>query len=443
MMRILKPFIVLLSLIITAFLLADLKGKQATRKESVMDRLFSRIEEVRKSNSYYKGSYLFSSEKSTISALRPNGPGPGASIRSSRTYQPGGRRAMRPDGQGVRPGRNYNRPFDQAARRNEMDLMRSENTQWIKNSTRQYSPESWHLLMLYDTLPEVSEAPTIDGGRAATQKAAGTFYYLRGHTRTDMLASMETNVHEIAHGYFDQNAFQYVREKNLKMDRNNAEGYIYINSSTGYFVSFPLKSMFPAKELAAVIPETMRTYRFETYIDGTTSTQSDGIIGLLNELDAYFIGSRYCYDMLDAYKAAAGSEASGFFEWVTHTQSTMSAFYEFDYFIREYLLFMKKNYPADYKKLVSDSSFKEAFASVRSSYKMLLDNYIARIRSESKKLNSSGEAEVGFEKGWLWIKSGNSNISSGTPMFSDLREKLIPVLASRRYREIAKDFQIK
>jgi hypothetical protein len=36
----------------------------------------------------------------------------------------------------------------------------------------------------------------------------------------------------------------------------------------------------------AVIPRNLRTFRFDTYVDGITSTQSEGVIGLLNELDS-------------------------------------------------------------------------------------------------------------------------------------------------------------
>jgi hypothetical protein len=441
MKRILIPVILLIVVILAACYFDLYTVDAKIRSGTILERFMNRVVEARKIP--HNGSSTPGSEKSTVSASRPNGPGPGAYIRNSRTYQNRGENAGRPGMSPSGPGSYNNRPFDAAARRREMDLMRAENAEWIKNSTREYSPDSWYLLMQYDTLPSVAYAQTVDGGTASSQKATGTFLYLRGRTKIDMLSSMETNVHEITHGYFDQNLFRYVNENNLKMNRYNAEGFIYLSPSSGYFVSFPLRSLFPSHELSAVIPENLRTYRFETYVDGTTSTQSDGVIGLLNELDAYYIGSRYCFDMLEAYKIATGSGASGLFEWVTHTQSTMSAFYELDFFIREYLLLMKKNYTSDYNELLSCRPFVEAYSSVHNSYKELIDKYTGRIKSEMKLLNSSGEAEVKAEKGWLWIKSGNSNISSGTPVFSDPRDKLLPVLSGRRYRDIAKEFQIK
>ena len=340
----------------------------------------------------------------------------------------------------AREMRYNNPPPDPEEIRQQRNLARSANVEWIKESTREHSPDSWYLLMQYEKLPLLTEASTADDGIITTQKAAETFHYLRGRTRLDLLASMETNVHEIAHAYFDQNVFRYVRENNLNMNWDNVHGYIYISPSKGFYITYPMKSMFPSRELMEVISADLRTYRFETYIDGTTSTQSEGVIGLLNELNAYYNGSRYCYDMLIPYKTAAGSEAAGLFEWVTRTQSSMSAFYEFDFFIREYLLYMKKNYPANYEKLKSYRPFTEAYMTVYTLYKELLGKYQDRIRGEVRLLNSSGNAEAKIEKGWLWVRMENSNVSSGAPIFSEYRETLLPMLESRRYRETDGDF---
>jgi hypothetical protein len=334
-------------------------------------------------------------------------------------------------------------PVDPEEMRRQRNLARAANIEWIKESTRKYSPDSWYLLMMYEGLPDMSVASTAGDGAISTHKTENTFHYLRGRSRIDMLASMEKNVHEIAHAYFDQNAFRFVSQNNLKMDPDNAQGYIYISPSAGFFISFPLKAMFPARELTSVIPEDLHTFRFKTYIEGTTSTQSEGLIGLLNELQAYYLGSRYCFDMLEPYKIAAGSSAQGVFEWVTSIQSTMSAYYEFDYFIMEYLLYMKERYPANYGMLRSYNPFAEAYGRIRELYKELIDNYTDHIKTEMKLLNSSGDATARMEKGWLWVRAEKSNVASGTPVFSDPREKLMPLLGSRRYREIENDFDLK
>jgi hypothetical protein len=296
------------------------------------------------------------------------------------------------------------------------------------------------MLMQYDMLPASAEVDVDDGGTASTKKNVDTFHYLRGRSRLDLLESMEKNVHEISHAYFAQNVYRYLKENNQKMTGGNICGYIYISTSRSYFISFPEKAIFPSHDIAAAIPGDLRTYRFSTYIDGITSTQDEGVIGLLDELHAYYLGSKFCYDMLEPYKTAAGNDATGLFDWVTHTQSTMTAFYEFDFFIREYLLYMKKNHAPDYNMLRSYRPFTESYQTVRNLYRELIENYQDRIKDEMRHLNSSGDAVARTEKGWLWVRSGKSNVSGGTPVFSKEKDILMPVLDSRRYRDIEVDF---
>jgi|SRR5664280_539451 len=345
-----------------------------------------------------------------------------------------------PERSSVPDMKNNRRPPFSAGFLKERELQRSADVSWIKTATRTYSPESWFMLMQYDMLPSSAEVGVDDGGVAASEKSTDTFHYLRGRTRIDLLESMEKNVHEIAHCYFSQNVFRYLRENNMKMAEGDVCGYIYISPSRYFFISFPEKAMFPSHDLAAVIPEELRPYRFNPYIEGSTSTQDEGVIGLLDELHAYYLGSEYCYNMLEPYKTAAGSDAAGLFEWVTHTQSSMTAFYEFDFFIREYLLYMKQNHASDYDMLRSYRPFTESYLTIRHLYQDLTDKYQDRIKNEMKHLNSSRNSIARMEKGWLWVRVGKSNVSSGTPVFSKEREMLMPVLGSRRYREIEADF---
>ncbi|HUV01538.1 MAG TPA: hypothetical protein VMW32_11290 [Bacteroidales bacterium] len=316
----------------------------------------------------------------------------------------------------------------------------SDRKEWIKDVTKKYSPDSWDLLMKYESLPEKQEAEAADDRIASTEKSVSTFYYLEGRSRTDLLSSMATNVHEIAHAYSGQNIFRHARENSIELDMNKAEQFFYYSPSRSFFISFPLKSLFPSKELKAVIPKTHRTFRFDTYINGITSTQEEGIIGLLNELHSYYLESKFCYELLEPYKIAEGSDASGFFEWVHNSQSRMSAFFEFDYFIKEYLLYMKKEYPAGYRELKNCKSFIEAYTSIRTSYNELINIYLQKIKIEMTGLNSSGKAEVSLENYMLWVREGNRNTSVGTPVFSADMEILLSVLESSRYMKISEDF---
>jgi hypothetical protein len=312
--------------------------------------------------------------------------------------------------------------------------------EWVKEATKNYSPDSWDLLMQYENLPESMEAEAADGRIAATEKSVSTFHYLKGRSRSELLLSMSTNVHEIAHAYCGQNIFRHARQNGFRLDMNKAEEYLYYSPGRSFFISFPLKSLFPSRELKAVIPRNLRTFRFDTYIDGIISTQSEGVIGLLNEMHSYYLESKFCLEMLEPYKIAEGSDASGFFEWVHNTQSKMSAFFEFDFFIKEYLMYMKRKYPVQYKQLGDYQPFNEAYVAIRTSYEELSENYLQKIRTEMASLNSTGKADVSLDGNELWVRKGNSDTSTGTPVFSEDFGILMPVLESNRYQEVIADF---
>ena len=156
--------------------------------------------------------------------------------------------------------------------------------------TEKLSPDSWYLLMQYDKLPSEVATKSVSGSSLSTRKSASTFEYLSGRSKTELLQSMGTNVHEIAHGYFRQNTYKYAKENGILMNWDNSESFFLVSPTLSYFISFPNKSLFPSRELIKVIPENLRTFRFDTYIDGTSSTQSEGVIGLLNEMHAYYLG---------------------------------------------------------------------------------------------------------------------------------------------------------
>lgn len=315
-----------------------------------------------------------------------------------------------------------------------------ENRVWIKEATERHAPDSWYMLMKYDALPDFAEAPSTDGMTISSRKTASTFHFLEGRSGRELLSGMETNVHEIAHAYFSQNVFAYAMEHDMTLDWEMVYGYLYFSPGRSFFLSFPKESLFPSKELVREIPRELRTFRFDDYIDGNTSTQGQGVIGLLDELNAYYQDSKYSYDMFEVYCEVEGSEAAGLYQWVRKTQSSMTAFYEFDFFIREYLLLMQRDYPSDYEALKECRRFREAYGAVREAYEGLVAGYEERIRSEMDRLNASGQAEITMEEGTLWITLPGSGYRQGTSVYSEARATLMPVLSSNRFSNIESDF---
>jgi hypothetical protein len=313
---------------------------------------------------------------------------------------------------------------------------------WVKDATRIVSPYSWHMLMQYEALPPVCHSVLACGRVMEMTKPAETFHYLSGDNVFDVICRMSSNIHEISHSYSRLNMFRYARENQITLEMKDEGRLLYISPSESYLVTFPREYLFPSSRLEKTIPEDRRTLRYNTYISGNTSTQVHGVIALLDELNAYFLGSRFRYEMLEAYKIAGNTPAEGFFEWVADAQGTMGAFFEMDYFILEYLLFMKSNFPRHYDLLRSNKSFAEAWWSVRNSYSNLVAGYFQTIMHESKGINHSGEYTMGIENNRLWMNRTDSGSPSRRLIISSAMDKLLPVLKSDRFREIEKDFSV-
>lgn len=316
----------------------------------------------------------------------------------------------------------------------------SANVSWIKQVTQKYSPDSWNLLVKYDKLPQKQQAILPGGVTISTQKPVKTFHYLQGKSKTDLLLSMSTNVHEISHAFFRNNSFVYAKEKNIQLNWDNAEGFIYVSPESSYFISLPRKILFPSSKLATVIPARMKSFRYETYVRGKTSTQSEGVIGLLNELHAYYLGSKFTYQMLDAYKISEG-DVNGVYFWVSHLQSIISAYYEFDYFIKEYLLYMKLNHPNSYQMLKAEKSFLKAYSTVASSFRSLIADYEKTLRQQMKAMHKPGIAELTIEDDILWVWQKGNKTKRGTSYFSEDKAKMETILKTDRYKAVEKDLE--
>ncbi len=315
------------------------------------------------------------------------------------------------------------------------------NREWVKEATKRYSPVSWNLLMRYESLPPELEGARKGGWTVTMKKPTATFDNLLpgGISRSESIDHMAINIACIVLTLQRFQVFSYTRENNLLMDWDSAEAFFYLSPSRSFYVSFPMRSLFPAGELALEIPDNLKTPLFNAYLKESTITKRFGVIGLLEEFHSHYFQSKFYLDMREAYKLAAESDADAFLEWVRHSQSTLDAFFEFDFFIREYLLYMKRNRAADYEVLKSCRPFVEAYGAIRSSYEGLVIQYQDLIQTEMQRLKTSGKTEIGLENNILWIRAAGSLQSKGAKVLP-VKHNLTPVLTSDRYRNIMPDF---
>ena len=288
---------------------------------------------------------------------------------------------------------------------------------WILDRMQSHSPSSVQLLTAYDKLPSrlVIER---GGSEISTSKSTDALHYLEASDYESALISMSTNVHEIGHAYGGLLHYAELMSCNCTktIEFEDIQQGFYHAPEEEYWIEIEEEHIFPSNELSETISYDLQTFRYDTYIEGTSSTQADGVIGLLDELNAYYLGSKYQYDMLPVYKEVFGSDYLD--RWVMHSASEMTAFFEFDFFIKEYLLYAKNYAPTTYNYLKNSPDFRRAYQTTHTKYRQLTNAYVAKIELEKN------VAELNYD----------------SPFWEDDYPRLKKRLDSGVYRSIEVDF---
>lgn len=288
---------------------------------------------------------------------------------------------------------------------------------WILDQMQSHSPSSLNLLKAYDKLPSRLE---IDRGGTviSSSKTTDALYFLDASDYESALISMSTNVHEIGHAYGGLLHYAELMSCNCTktIEFEDIQQGFYHAPGEEYWIEIEEEYIFPSNELSETISYDLQTFRYDTYIEGTSSTQADGVIGLLDELNAYYLGSKYQYDMLPVYKEVFGSDYLD--RWVMHSASEMTAFFEFDFFIKEYLLYAKNYAPTTYNYLKNSPDFRRAYQTTHTKYRQLTNAYVAKIELEKN------VAELNYD----------------SPFWEDDYPRLKKRLDSGVYRSIEVDF---
>jgi hypothetical protein len=244
-----------------------------------------------------------------------------------------------------------------------------------------YSPISANLFRLYDQLP-TSLNITQRNSTISSSKSTDVYEFLELDSKEAALKSMSTNVHEIGHAYGGFLHYEDLMSCNCdkKIDFNNINQGFYQGTQEKFWIQIDKKYIFPSRQLVTTIPSNLITFRFDLYINGTSSTQQDGVIGLLDEMNAYYLGSRFEFDMLPVYKELYPTDYLN--KWVGESQSSMTAFFEFNFFIKEYLLYAKKYRPDTYNYLLNNNDFRNTYLKICAKFGALKTTYEMRVNKE-------------------------------------------------------------
>ena len=173
-------------------------------------------------------------------------------------------------------------------------------------------------------------------------------------TLGELSGRLGTVVHEQLHGYTGSAGWK--------------QEYIYVGNGNSVTVSFT--DVFDTAEMAAEIPEGLRTFRYDDYVspdaEPAMASRQFGPYGLLNEYAAY------CWGMNNDLRTADYFGDSPY-----STTNTYVAFMEFRFYILRYMLYAKEHHPAVYQGVLNNASFREAFSAIDATFAPLVEAYRA------------------------------------------------------------------
>ncbi len=247
---------------------------------------------------------------------------------------------------------------------------------------RAYDPRGYEIVTSATSQKSEYDFSYCGGGVITVSHSGSILAYVDTYTEKGILEDISTVVHELTHAYVGHPYDEMVKNRIC----NDKDYHIYPLSNQMILV--PITQTFPSKMLASYIPSDRRTFRYNTYITGTSSTQSEGIYGLLDEWHAYYRGAFTWFQLRNYYLNQIKSPH----DWIGYLSDIyeLTAYYEFKYFILTYLLYAKKNQPRIYEQIISNESFKKVFNYVDTEYGKLISGYIRFRDSLLTELKNSG-----------------------------------------------------
>ena len=300
----------------------------------------------------------------------------------------------------------------------------------VLDTLKSYSPTGYHIVSVYDGAPEeISMA----GSRLRMSKT-DFMTYVRGAAMPEMASWFNVTVHETCHGYTGRMAYHLAPERKIAVYPGDRYLAFYIGGDEDILVR--ITRVFPSKEMAHTFPPGIRTFRFATYVDSPRSnmgTQVNGVYGLLDELNAYYHGTRTAFDLLPFYKKQSRQDAGIWRAFFNQVNGTYYAHLEFKLFILKYLIYAEKTHPEIYREIMGNEGFRKAFAAIDNNFTALNEEYSRSREGVFRFLKTRG-IEAREEGTYLYLKSGNATMGMGN--FADTRDLLARELEKTEYRDM-------
>lgn len=216
----------------------------------------------------------------------------------------------------------------------------------------------------------------LDGAFILNYTEKSGYDYMDYFDGYDALSSVATAVHEECHAFLWYN-----------LGWNTMSIYV----GDGCSIGVEYTDIYYSQEMVGMIPEELRTFRFDTYVgdpDENLSSNVEGVYGLLNEFTAYCWDNNTGVCLFDYYKTLEQTDTV----WLTYIQRTNSvgAYAEFRYYILTYLLYARENETAVYEGIMENYNFIQAFCVVDTKFKEVIAQYEANLDEICEILEDEG-----------------------------------------------------
>ena len=237
-----------------------------------------------------------------------------------------------------------------------------ENGRWIRG----VKPDE---ALTRDNLIALLDAYDPDGAYIIRNSSESLCLEWFGSAKTirEGIDDMGTAVHEQCHDFTGSApGWRY----NPILDKySSASEYIYVGNNNYIDVAFT--DVYDSQEMVDSIPDSLRTFRFDTYVDSDNeymASRQHGAYGLLNEFTAYYWGFHNNW-LMDDYVQEYDLDCNALYS------NEFLAYAEFRFYILRYMLYAKDNYPDVYAGILANDSFRSAFTSIETQFGALVATY--------------------------------------------------------------------
>jgi len=233
--------------------------------------------------------------------------------------------------------------------------------------------------------------------------------YVDDKDEKGMLKAFNTVIHESCHR------------------RNSLVGVVDHGDTCGFFLTRGVEikvfrdKVYNSNALSSFVADSLQKqiFRYSTYVGDesmlATSSVPQGIYGMMDEIVAYYHGTKACLELYDYYyknRTNGFEDKWAWTEYISNIASTHYAYYEFKLFISWYLQYAQLHHPDVYEACMQNTNLRVVYTLIDDSYAQLMEDYYLMLHQLVKDLSTADEnVSLALDDGELMFTvSGNGSL---------------------------------